>query len=358
MSVSVSSSFHTHFPNRCNSLSSKPIASVLSRPNKMRAPFNLKQGQSRIFHELPSGLSMEVIMQKGVAVAADAAKMELEKKRKDNNNVENENPALVFVHGSYHAAWCWAEHWLPFFSASGYDCYALSLLGQGESDAPADSVAGTLETHARDVADFINQNISSPPVLLGHSFGGLIIQYYISNLGSDKHKENLYPKLGGAVLVCSVPPSGNSGLVWRYLFSKPIAAFKVTRSLAAKAFQSSLSLCKETFFSATMEDHIVKRYQELMKESSRMPLFDLRKLNASLPVPSVSNCPLEVLVLGAKDDFIVDGEGLKETADFYGVSPVCIEAVAHDMMLDRCWEKGAEVILSWLNSLDEVRSRK
>lgn len=47
------------------------------------------------------------------------------------------------------------------------------------------------------------------------------------------------------------------------------------------------------------------RYQELMKESSRMPLFDLRKLNASLPVPSVPNCSLEVLVLGANDDFIV-----------------------------------------------------
>jgi hypothetical protein len=42
-----------------------------------------------------------------------------------------------------------------------------------------------------------------------------------------------------------------------------------------------------------------------MKESSRMPLFDLRKLNASLPVPSVPNLPLEVLVLGANNDFIV-----------------------------------------------------
>lgn len=46
-------------------------------------------------------------------------------------------------------------------------------------------------------------------------------------------------------------------------------------------------------------------YQELMKESSRMPLFDLRKLNASLPVPSVPKSSIKVLVLGAKDDFIV-----------------------------------------------------
>lgn len=42
-----------------------------------------------------------------------------------------------------------------------------------------------------------------------------------------------------------------------------------------------------------------------MTESSRLPLFDLRKLNASLPVPSVADSSLKVLVLGAKDDFIV-----------------------------------------------------
>lgn len=155
-----------------------------------------------------------------------------------------------------------------------------------------------------------------------------------------------------------------------------------------------------------------------MKESSRMPLFDLRKLNASLPVPSVPKSSIKVLVLGAKDDFIVviivtsivdylilfsnpvansamcyskfplpffskiivilsgytvlsklltlsfklswlyndycvlqDAQGLSETCSFYGVSPVCVEGVAHDMMLDCSWEKGASVILSWLDDL-------
>lgn len=195
------------------------------------------------------------------------------------------------------------------------------------------------------------KRLSSPPILVGHSFGGLIIQSYIAKMVNEQSlgKESANPKLAGAVLVCSVPPSGNSGLVWRYLFTKPIAAFKVTRSLAAKAFQTSLPLCRETFFSSTMEDHLVQRYQTLMKESSRMPLFDLRKLNASLPVPKVPESSIKVLVLGASDDFIVDAKGLSETGGFYGVSPVCIEGVAHDMMLDCSWEKGAEVILSWVN---------
>ncbi|KAL3596891.1 hypothetical protein D5086_008528 [Populus alba] len=313
----------------------KPLA-VLNKAYKMQVPYELKQGQTRLFHQLPSGLNMEVIEQKGCVLADE------ENTRSPGNS--EKNPPLVFVHGSYHAAWCWAEHWLPFFSGFGFDSYAVSLLGQGESDAPAGPVAGSLQTHAGDVADFIQKKLMSPPVLLGHSFGGLIIQCYIANIRNKQtlEKKMLYPDLAGAVLVCSVPPSGNSGLVWRYLFSKPVAAFKVTRSLAAKAFQTDLALCKETFFTSTMEDHLVKRYQALMKESSRMPLFDLRKLNSSLPVPSVLKSSIEVLVLGANGDFIVDTEGLNETGRFYGVLPICVEGVAHDMMLDCSWEKGED----------------
>ncbi|XP_025647342.1 uncharacterized protein [Arachis hypogaea] len=223
---------------------------------------------------------------------------------------------------------------------------------------PTPDLDNEMITHVRDIADFVHHKVQSPPILNGHSFGVLIIQYYISSLGSKNHEENTYPKLRRAILVCSVPPFGNSGLIWQYLFTKLIAAFKVTRSLAAKAFQTSLPLCRETFFSATMEDHIFKRYQELMKESSSLPLFNLRKLNASLLVPSAPNgvtpnCPVDVLVLGAKNDFIFDAEGLNETARFYSVPPDCVDVVAHDMMLDVSWEKGAKVILSWINGLDK-----
>ncbi|XP_055803195.1 uncharacterized protein LOC129872289 isoform X1 [Solanum dulcamara] len=335
------------FPKVAQSRGISTTRAVLTRDSKMKVPYEQKPGQSRLFHKLPSGLDMEVLFQRG-------SDPDEEQKR------STKNPPLVFVHGSFHASWCWAEHWLPFFSQNGYDCYALSLLGQGESDSPAAAVAGTLQTHAGDIADFIHKEIKLPPVLLGHSFGGLIVQYYIANIrreavkGSDSEKKTLFPNLSGAVLICSVPPSGNSGLVWRYLFSKPLAAFKVTWSLAAKAFQTSLPLCKETFFSAAMEDQLVARYQQLMIESSRMPLFDLRKLNASLPVPRLEDPAFKVFVVGAKDDFIVDMEGLNETGSFYGVPTVCIEGVAHDIMIDCSWRKGAQSILSWLNGLNKA----
>lgn len=50
-----------------------------------------------------------------------------------------------------------------------------------------------------------------------------------------------------------------------------------------------------------------------------------------------------------------DAEGLDETAKFYGVSPVCVEGVAHDMMLDCSWERGAEVILSWIRRCIDIK---
>ncbi|XP_072958715.1 uncharacterized protein [Typha angustifolia] len=325
----------------------RPLASLATSTQKPLSSYQLKEGQFRHFHSLPSGLAMEVISQKGYASAAEPIP----------------NPPLVFVHGSFHAAWCWAEHWLPFFSRFGFDCYALSLLGQGESDVPTGAVSGTLKTHTSDIADFIQKEVSLPPVLIGHSFGGLVVQSYVSNVrnkpSSDDQSssaDNFYPALAGAVLVCSVPPSGNSGLVWRYLLTKPVAAIKVTLSLAAKAFANSLSLCKETFFSSEMEDHIVLRYQGLMKESSKVPLFDLKKLNASLPVPSIPRNSIKLLVMGASNDFIVDTEGLCETAKFYDVQPVNVEGLAHDMMLDCSWEKGAEVILSWLKSASKAQT--
>ncbi|XLT29223.1 hypothetical protein HN873_060515 [Arachis hypogaea] len=63
LSVSVSGFHNHHFAssnlNAATISSWKPVVAILNNKNKMRVPFELKQGQSRIFHELPSGLSME-----------------------------------------------------------------------------------------------------------------------------------------------------------------------------------------------------------------------------------------------------------------------------------------------------------
>lgn len=294
---------------------------------------------NKIWHLLPSGLRLEVL--------STEACENSEKK-----------PPLVFVHGSYHAAWCWAVHWLPYFSSLGYDCYAISLLGQGASDVPSESgPGGTIQTHARDISHFISQHCIQPPVLFGHSFGGLVVQYYLSQLSTDTMTSiksygwsEPYPPLAGAVLACSVPPTGNTAVVKRFLMSRPIASIKVTLSLAAKMFATSVSLCRETFFSPSMPEGDVAHYQKLMKESSKVPLFDLRNLNSTLPVPPpVKNSP-SILVLGAENDFILDKQGIEETASYMGTKEVIVPGIAHDIMLDMGWRDAANVLESWMQT--------
>ncbi|CAI5531690.1 unnamed protein product [Closterium sp. Naga37s-1] len=274
---------------------------------------------------------------------------------------EQQLPPLVFIHGRYHAAWCWADKWMPYLSALGFDCFAISILGQGGSDVPNAPVAGTVQSHAADVSNVIRQLVGRPPVLVGHSFGGLIVQAYLADVAKDweSSKDDGVPfaPLTGAVLACSVPPTGNMELVKRYMCTRPILSIKITLSLAAKLFRSSLALCRDSFFSPALPEAEVKRYQALLSDSSKLPLFDLRLLNASLPVAKPpAYCP-PVMVLGAADDVIVryqallsdssklplfdlrrDDQGLQETAESFSTAAVALPGTPHDLMLDLGWK--------------------
>lgn len=57
------------------------------------------------------------------------------------------------------------------------------------------------------------------------------------------------------------------------------------------------------------------------------------------------------LVIGAENDFIVDQEGVIETAKYMGVDPVIALDVYHDVMLGPKWEKTAVILNDWLETL-------
>ncbi|CAM6114499.1 unnamed protein product [Calypogeia fissa] len=289
----------------------------------------LSEGQTQFFHRLPAGLRMEVICQKASA------------------NGDSSRVPLVFVHGSYHGAWCWACFWMPYFAARGHDCYAISLLGQGASDMPSGKVSFSLQSHAGDLAHFIKHNLNAPPVLIGHSFGGLIVQWFFPP--STKGREEPFPSIAAAALLCSTPPTGNGPMVKRFIKRDLFSSLQIVLSLAAKMFGTSLSICRKSFFSPDMPEAEVRKYQQVLKRSSRCPMIDLQKLNDSLPLPKLQSPALPVCVLAAENDFIVDLEGSQETAEWYGTEPVVITGSGHDIMLDSAWEKAAEALQSWLN---------
>ena len=80
--------------------------------------------------------------------------------------------AVVMVHGAFCGGWAF-EHFREPFEAAGLQVIAPDLRGHG-ADEPTEAVIGVSMTdYAADIAKLCG-NLPEPPVLLGHSMGGLV----------------------------------------------------------------------------------------------------------------------------------------------------------------------------------------
>lgn len=86
---------------------------------------------------------------------------------------------VVFIHGLWLTALSW-EHWAARYAARGYRVVAPSWPGmEGDVDAlrrDPSAVAGLGVTEIVDHYDRIVRALDRPPILVGHSFGGLITE--------------------------------------------------------------------------------------------------------------------------------------------------------------------------------------
>lgn len=80
-------------------------------------------------------------------------------------------PTAIMVHGAFCGGWAFDAFRAPF-EAAGYDCLTPDLRGHG----PGQSAAGvSMSDYAGDIAGLIAAQ-PTPPVLIGHSMGGLVAQ--------------------------------------------------------------------------------------------------------------------------------------------------------------------------------------
>lgn len=62
-------------------------------------------------------------------------------------------PPILFIHGAFTDAWCWDEHFLPYFADQGYPSYALSLRGHGKSKG--ELLTASLNDYLQDVLQVV-----------------------------------------------------------------------------------------------------------------------------------------------------------------------------------------------------------
>lgn len=80
---------------------------------------------------------------------------------------------FMMVHGGFHGGWCW-KRVVPLLRAAGHDVWTPTLTGLGErAHLATDST--DLSTHIRDVVAVLEMEELEDVVLVGHSYGGMVI---------------------------------------------------------------------------------------------------------------------------------------------------------------------------------------
>jgi pimeloyl-ACP methyl ester carboxylesterase len=242
---------------------------------------------------------------------------------------------ILFVHGMWHGAWCWKEHFLPYFAQHGYASYALNLRGHDGSEGRDRLRWTSLNDYVVDVEQVVDPMHTSP-IMIGHSMGGMIVQKYLEH--------NQAP---AAVLLASTSPHGVLPTTLRLARRHPLAFTKVGLTFSMYPLVSTPQLAQDAFFSADMSQEQLTRYSARLQDESYRAVLDMIVLD--LPHPEKVKTPM--LVLGGTDDRLVSPDEVRTTARAYGTEAELFSNMAHDMMLEAGWQAVADRILNWLNEL-------
>ena len=80
---------------------------------------------------------------------------------------------FVLIHGAWHGGWKW-RHVAPLLRKAGHEVYAPSLTGLGDRKHLANRQVD-LATHVEDVVQLLEMHDLRRVVLVGHSYGGMVI---------------------------------------------------------------------------------------------------------------------------------------------------------------------------------------
>ncbi|OMC57139.1 alpha/beta hydrolase [Mycobacterium sp. IS-836] len=259
--------------------------------------------------------------------------LEVIEKRPSN---ESDKAPVLFVHGAWHGAWCWDEHFLDFFADKGYRSLALSLRGHGNSPAPKRMQFCSMADLVDDV-DSVARSLPRPPIVIGHSMGGFVVQKYLESHDAP-----------AAVLLAPVPVSGVAGFLLRRFRRHPwLTATELAKTKSLRSIGATPELARESFFSELTPDADLARYTaQLGEENLGKHVLDMLFLN--LPRPSRITTPL--LVIGAERDGCFTQREVRATARAYRVEAELFPKMGHDMMLEPGWEAVARRIHEWLET--------
>jgi pimeloyl-ACP methyl ester carboxylesterase len=260
---------------------------------------------------------------------------------------------VVFIHGLWLHATSW-QPWTELFASAGYEPIAPGWPHEAATVAEArenpDAVANLSIDEVTDHYAGIIEGLDQPPVIIGHSFGGLFA-------------EKLLGQGHGAAAV-AIDPAQIKGVL-------PLPLAQLRSGLPALGnpanLHRSVSLTQDEFRygfgNAVTEEESAELFEQWTIPSPARPLFQAAAANfvlhsqAKVDTANNDRGPL-LLISGTADHTVPDvvtRSTLKQYRDSTAVTELKqFEGRGHSLTIDSGWRDVAEATLEWLkaNNLD------
>jgi pimeloyl-ACP methyl ester carboxylesterase len=253
---------------------------------------------------------------------------------------------IVFIHGLWMHASSW-QQWMDFFNTQGYK--TINPGWPGDSLTVADCRVNSQSIANRGVEEIVEsyakiiRTLPEPPIVIGHSFGGLIAQILLSR--------------GLASACIAIDPAPMKG-VWQLPFSAIKASFPVIGNPfnMSKAKSLTYEQFRYGFANAVNEKEAKELYELWTIPAPCRPLFQAATASFSgiqtkVNTQNTSRGPL-LITGGEKDNQAppilgrasVKKYNKKVISDFK-----LFEGRGHSLIVDSGWREIAEYSINWLN---------
>jgi pimeloyl-ACP methyl ester carboxylesterase len=254
---------------------------------------------------------------------------------------------VVFIHGLWVSYTSW-QPWIDHFAASGHQAIAPRWPGEAETavasrENPGNQAGFGLAQITDHFAAVIEQ-FDTPPIAIGHSFGGLIAQKLLG--------QNL---VAAVVAIDPAPMKGVRALPFAQLRSAfPVLGNPLNRGRAKGLTRKQF---RYGFGNTLTEAESDSLWEQWSIPSPGKPLFEVGTANfvpnsaAKVDVVNAGRGPL--LITGGTDDHTVPLVTAKAAFKQYAKSGAITEfhqfdGAGHSLTVDRRWREVADVALTWL----------
>lgn len=242
--------------------------------------------------------------------------------------------SVLLVHGICLGAWVWQDNFMPYLAERGFPAYALSLRGHGKSEGAERIKQWKLSDFSDDIAWAVRE-IGGPVVIVGHSMGGGVAQYYLRQGG----------KSAGLVLMASAPPHGLMRASLSMYNRNPSLWEELLKARHGRLDRIDLDIVERGLLSQPLAGEERKRLLRRLSEPAMQASIELM---GWLPIAPLPWAVPPLMVMGGERDDLVPPTDLHLTGLYYGARPEMIAGCAHAMMLEPAWPRAAEIVCAWL----------